>query len=62
MTPAEQAMNERVERDLRMLIGDMHVQLVVLRAQLEQAQTAAQMAAQAAVKPNGGGPRPETRT
>ena len=39
---------ERVERDVRLLIGDLHMQLIVMRAMLEQQQQG-QVA-----KPNGG--------
>lgn len=45
---------ERIERDVRMLIGDLQMQIIVLRSLLEQAQQAAQQQTLSpAQKPNG---------
>lgn len=34
----QELLNQRVERDVRTLIGDLHLQLLILRAQLEAQQ------------------------
>lgn len=67
MTPEQQQqqpnpLQERIERDVRMLIGDLQMQLIVTRALLEQSQQAIQQqqARPPAPKPNGSA-QPETR-
>lgn len=35
----QEMLNQRVERDVRTLIGDLHLQIIILRAQVEQQQS-----------------------
>jgi len=49
----QQQVSQKVEQDVRMLIGDLHMQLIMLRSMLAVAQGEQQPPAQSEVRVNG---------